>query len=245
MKKIFFLATFLAIGFFVKIHGQTVTVVASNKGVAPIPAFGIENPAVLVFFNTKLGEKGFFEHVEFSPDIAFNSGSRLWFTDAWVRYNHWAKKDTLKKTVYTVGVDFPSLFGQSYTLPTGEIIDQTVVYYTIQGKIKRAINKNLSLTLDYWYLRATDMKYGVAGSYISGSASWDNNINKNVSFTVNPNIFYLEYTDGTKGFVSSLGLTVAHKKSGLFLGALGLTPVTSKQVKSNWNVSLGITRRLF
>ncbi len=155
------------------------------------------------------------------------------------------KKDTLKKTVYTVGVDFPSLFGQSYTLPTGEIIDQTVVYYTIQGKIKRFVNKNLSFVLDYWYLRATDMKYGVAGSYISTSVVWDKNINKNLSFTGNPNIFYLGYTDGTKGFVGSLGLTVTHKRSGLFLGALGLTPIASKQVKSNWNVSLGISRKLF
>ncbi len=95
MKNIFFLITFLVIGLFV--NSQTVTVIAANKGVAPIPAFGIKKPAVLVFFNTKLGEKGLLEHLEFSPDIAFNSGSKLWFTDAWLRYNHWAKKILSRK----------------------------------------------------------------------------------------------------------------------------------------------------
>jgi hypothetical protein len=243
MKKIIFFVTFLVIVIFSK--SQTVTVVAANKGVGPIPAFSIENPAVLLFFNTKLGEKGIWEHIEFSPDIALNSGSRLWFSDVWLRYNYYGKNDTLKKTVYTVGVDFPSLFGQEYTLPTAEKINQLVTYFTVQGKIKRMVNKNLSLTLDYWYLRATNMKYGVAGSYISTSASWNKEVGKKFIFSANPNVFYLDYTDGTKGFVGSLGLTLAHKKSGLFIGTLGLTPITSKQVKSNWNVSLGITRKLF
>jgi hypothetical protein len=243
MKKSLILIALMAI--VLNAQTQTLTAIAANKGVAPIPSFGIENPAVLVFINTKLGKKGVWEHIEFSPDVAFNSGNRLWFSDVWLRYNHWSKKDTLKKTVYTLGVDFPSLFGQPYMLPTGETLNQVVVYWTVQGRIKRILNKNLSLTLDYWYLRATEMKYGVAGSYISTSASWEKGINKKLSFTANPNIFYLGYTDRTKGFVSSLGVTLTHKKSGLFLGALGLAPITSKQVKSNWNISLGISRKLF
>lgn len=243
MKKISITIAFIVVVLFIK--AQTVTVIASNKGVAPIPAFSIEEPAVLLFFNTKLGEKSIWKHIEFSPDIALNSGNKLWFSDLWVKYNHWAKKDSLKNTVYTVGVDFPSLFGQQYILPSGEKINQLVTYFTVQGKVFRRINNNFSITFDYWYLQGTNMKYGVAGSYVSTSALWSKKINNFFTFFANPNVFYLDYTDGTKGFVSSLEFTVLHKKSGIFFKTLGLAPIVSKQVNSNWNISLGVTRKLF
>lgn len=162
----------------------------------------------------------------------------------WLRGNFWSKKDTTRKTIYTVGVDFPSPFGQQYVLPSGEKITQLVIYYTLQGKVVHKLGKNFSITFDYWYLESTKMKYGVKGHYVSLSGIWTPKINKDFVLSLNPNIFYLDYSDNTKGVVGSLGVTAIHSKTGLFAGMLGLMPIKSEQVKRNWNLSVGKTFKL-
>lgn len=237
MKKYFFVA-FATLLFLQTATSQTVTAILTNNGVAPISSFSSGQPAAMVFINTNISK-----HLEFSPDVAFNAkNGELWFTDFWLRYNWF---DSTKKWIYTAGIDFPSFFGQPSTNSRGEKINQIVVYGTLQGKIKRALNKNLSLTMDYWYMFCTDMRYGVKGHYLNLFGEWNKNVGNKFLLTTNPNFFYLNYSDGVKGFVGSCNLTMSHKKSGLFIGVLGVMPVTSKQVSKNWNVSLGITKKLF
>lgn len=240
MKNLIF--CFLSIGISLLSKGQEVTITGSTKGVAPITSFKTDDPALMFFFKFNLADSGFWEHVELSPDIAFSSKTVLWFGDMWARINYWSKRDTLRKTIYTVGLDFPSPFGQQYTLPDGKEITQVVIYYTLQGKVVRRVGKNLSFTFDYWYLECTKMRYGVKGHYVSLSSIWNKEIdNKNFVLSANPNLFYLNFTDGTNGLVGSLELNIIHPKTGLFAGVLGLTPITSNQVKRNWNVSVGKT----
>lgn len=220
--------------------GQTLTVMGTNNGIAPIPAFTLGKPAGLIFLKTNISK-----HLEFSPDVAFNAtNGKLWFTDLWLRYNWWAKKDTTKKTVVTVGVDFPSYFGGTY-MDQGKEISQLVVYYATQLKVKRFISKSLSVTADYWYSGPTEIKFGTKGHYLSISGEWEKELAKRYSFTINPNVFYLSYSDGTTGWAASTAVSIGHKKSGLFVGVSGLVPITSKQIKATWNISAGITRKIF
>jgi hypothetical protein len=229
------------------VNGQHMTLMGSNEGVAPISSFSVDEPVIMMFFKTNLADSGFWSHIEVSPDVAIKSGNELWFTELWLRGNYWAKKDTLKKTVYTVGINFPSFFGQKYTLPTGEEINQVVTYYDLQAKVTRKLSKKLSLSFEYWYLRCTDMRYGVAGHYASINGLFTQQLDNGNNFvlSVNPNLFYLDLTNKTKGLVGSLGINIIHPKTGLFAGVMGITKVTSDQVARNGNVSLGITRKIF
>jgi hypothetical protein len=242
MRKLIF--WFLSLGMSLLVKGQTVTLSATNNGMAPIPSFKLGEPAVFVFYKTSLGKKGFLKHIEMSPDLAFNAtNGEMWFTDWWLRYNWWS--DSLKKWTLTAGFDLPSYFGQKVINIYGEEITQNVIYYTAQLKAKRVLSKKVSVTADYWYLAATKMQYGTKGHYFSVSADWEEKLGEKVLFLANPNVFLLSYSDGTKGWAGSVGASFVHKKTGLFLGGTVLTRITSKQVDFGWSVSFGVTANLF
>lgn len=220
-------------------NAQTATFTFSQNGVAPIPAFTLGKPAGLVFFKTNLTK-----HLEFSPDVTFSlQDGRLWFSDLWFRYNF--ALDTANTWIATIGGDFPSYFGQPFTGARGENIDQILRYPTCQAKLRHLFKDGNFIAFDYWYTQAIEAEYGVKGSYISLSYNWTKPLGKDFSFNTIPNVFFLSYSDGTNGFVSSLDASVSHTKSGLFIDLLGLTTITANNVNPTWSVSLGITRKLF
>ena len=237
MKKV--LSTLVCIVIAITIRSQTTTVIFTNNGIAPIPAFTLGKPAGLAFVNANISK-----HIEIDPDVTFSLATgKLWFSDVWLKYSFWS--DSTKKWLFTIGADFPSYFGQSYTDAAGKTIDQIVLYPTAQLKVKHTINKNLTATLDYWYTQATKIEYGTKGSYISLSTDWNKTLPKKVySLELNPNVFYLTYSDGTKGLAGSFSVNLFHIKSGIFIGTQGLVPITVKSLKSTWNISVGLTRKL-
>lgn len=239
MKKMFSLTFVILISWYSR--AQTVTAIVSNNGIAPIPAFSLNQPAAMVFLKTNITK-----NLEFSPDITFDlRNGKGWFADTWIRWNQ--SLDTLNKWIATVGFDW-SFFFQSYGT-NGDAITQTVRYPTYQAKLKFNQSKKNTFIFDYWYTypATSEKQYGVKGSYVSLMYSRTQEYKK---FTIggNLNIFYISYSDGSKGFGSSYDGYVSHNKSGLFLGAQlihSLSPQSSTNMKLNWNVSLGITRKLF
>ncbi|MFA6355281.1 MAG: hypothetical protein WCW65_02560 [Candidatus Paceibacterota bacterium] len=223
---------------FSNLHSQTVTVVTTTNGIAPIPAFTLGEPAALVFLSTNLSE-----HFSFSPDIAFSmKDGSFWFSDLWLRYH--TNLDSAKKWTLIVAVDYPSFIGGSATNAAGRKISTTEIYPTGQLCLEKKVRENNSLVLDYWYLKATDMITGIKGSYLSLSFYYNKPL-KNLSFGLHPNLFYLNYSDGTKGFVGALDVKLSHNKSGLFFASQGISPLGAEKVRSGWNLSLGITRKMF
>ena len=237
MKNLFMLFVVLFLGLN-SIYSQTVTVVTTTNGIAPIPAFTLGKPAALVFLSTNLSK-----HFSFSPDIAFSTkDGSFWFSDLWLRYH--TELDSAKKWNMIVGVDYPSFIGGSSTNASGKKISTISIYPTGQLCLERKVGANHSLVLDYWYLKATDMSTGIKGSYLSLSFFYHKPL-KDFSFGLHPNLFYLNYSDGTKGFVGALDVKLSHKKTGLFFASQGMSPLGADKVKSGWNLSLGITRKMF
>lgn len=238
MKQLLLIFSFLVLAVKSAL-AQTATFIFSQNGVAPIPAFNLGKPAGLVFFKTNLGK-----YLEFSPDVTFSlKDGRLWFSDMWLRGN--IPLDSTGRWIATIGVDFPSYFGQPFTGQSGEKIDQILRYPTCQAKLRRTFKGGNTITFDYWYTQAIEAEYGVKGSYISLSCNWNKSLGADFSFNAIPNLFFLSYSDGTKGFASSVNATVSHNKTGLFIDVLGLTSLTAKKVNPAYSVSLGITRKLF
>lgn len=237
MKRIFLLIFF---GFLIPIssESQTITVLTTTNGIAPIPAFTLGEPAALLILDTKLSK-----HLSLTPDIAFSlKNGNLWFSDIWLRYTF--NPDTAKKWAFIVGLDSPSFVGESTTNEVGKEIKRAANYSTAQLCVKRNVGKYNSIILDYWYLWAFDMTTGIKGNYISLSFNFMKPFEK-FSLMSNPNIFHLNYSDGTKGFVGAIDFKLTHNKSGLFLASQGTTPISAKTVKSSWNISIGFSRKMF
>lgn len=234
MKKLLFVLALALCA--TKMHGQTLTAVASTKGIAPIPAFNLPEPAGLIFLNTKITN-----NLEFSPDFTYSlKDGKGWFLDTWLRYN--VTLDSAKRWVATAGYDW-SFFFQPYTA-NGEAITQTVRYPTYQARLKFIQNAESTFTFDYWYTYPIERAHGITGSYISIMYSRTKELQK-VVLSSNPNLFYISYSDGTKGFLGSIDFSCAHKKSGLFVSTQLLKPITANNSRLVYNFSIGITRKLY
>lgn len=237
MKKLVILS-FFALLSCTYIEAQEITAITTTNGIAPIPAFTLGKPAGLIFFETKLNN-----HFSLSPDVSFSlKDGNLWFSDLWIRYSF--NPDTAKRWTVIIGVDYPAYIGKSTIDENGRMISKVANYPTGQLCIKRNINKNNSITLDYWYLQAIDMTDGIKGSYLSLSYGFKKSL-KTFSFGSNLNVFYLNYSDKTNGFAGSITAKLSHNKSGLFVSAQGMSPIKASKVNADWNASLGISRKLF
>lgn len=235
MKKtlLFLLMVFVA----TLASGQEITVIATNNGIAPVPAFTLGKPAGLVLMRMNLTK-----HLEFAPDINFSlEDGKLWFADLWLKYSF--NLDSAKKWTAVVGIDFPSQVGQAFTFD-GERIHQSVVYGILKSSLNYAINENNSVMLDYWYTYTSKLKYGVKGSYLSLLYTWKKPFKK---FTIasNLNLFYINYSDGAKGLSGSVTTKLTHTKTGLFISTQEMSPLIAQKVNTEWNVSFGITRKVF
>jgi hypothetical protein len=240
MKKTIIIALISVIS--ASLNAQTLTLIGTSNGISPIPLFSSGAPSVMVFVNTNLAEtKNKRFSLEYDPDFtyALPSGNG-WFCDQWIKGNIWL--GTSRRWQFTGGLDWSFIFTDIQS--EEEKISRTVRYPTFQLRSKFFQSKNNTFTLDYWYTYAIEKNAGVAGSYVSLAFGRQEDLNK-FSFATNPNVFYISYNDGTKGFAGSLDATIAHKKSGLFINAQMIEPFNATNSKFAWAVSIGISRKLF
>ncbi len=242
MKKV--IISFFAVVISISIYAQqqsTVTVITTNNGIGLIPAFNLNDPATLVFAKLNLGK-----HLEFSPDAAMNTRTgTMWFVDSWIRWNQ--SLDTGNRWVATVGFDYSPFFQPLEK--NGETISQCVIYNAWQAKLRFFQNKKNTFTMDYWYNKTIkrDVAYGIKGSYLSLMYSREQSWEKWLAVG-NTNTFFISFSDGSKGFGVSYDAMLMHKKSGIFAGAQlahSLSARSSTRMKTNWSVSVGVTRKVF
>lgn len=242
MKKLLLLLVILVCALQIKaqIRSQTVEISTTTNGIAPIPAFKLGEPAGLIFFNTSVGK-----HFIIAPDITFSlNDGKLWFSDVWVKY-YW-KLDSASRWTAILGADFPSFIGQATIDNHGQKITKAENYPTGEIAIKYMLKNWDNITLDYWYLQALNMKTGIKGSYLSLSYNFSKNIwGDNFSIDCSPNIFYLNYSDGTNGFACSIKTSISHSKTGLFISTQEMAPLTVNNTTACWNISAGIKVTIF
>lgn len=240
MRKSVFFILFMVIIINTTSAQSNVTGVVTNNGIGLIPAFNLNNPAALVFAKLNISK-----HIEFSPDFAINiKDGKPWFGDLWLRYNQ--SLDTSNRWIATVGFDYSPYF-QPFE-KNGEEVTQCVIYLAYQAKMKFVQNKKNTFVLDYWYNCTVkrDIPYGIKGSYLSLTYSREEPLKKFTLFG-NVNTFFISFSDKSKGIGVSYDASLAHKKSGLFIGTQlvhSVSPRSSTNMKINWSISLGINRNL-
>lgn len=234
VKKIFFVLAFCA--GCAMAQAQTITAFAASRGVAPVPAFGMKNPAASFFVNANLTK-----NIEFASDFNFDaSNGNPWFGDAWLRYRY--VLDTAGRWVAVFGVDW-NVFFQPYTSSTGEVVHRSIRYPTGRASLQFKQSKENFFMFDIWYTSAIEIEYGTRGAYKSLSYTRTQNMKK-FALAGTANLFHVAYINGAgKGFAASYDAVLTHNKTGVFLKSQLVHGITLG-MQTVGNVSLGATLKL-
>lgn len=214
---------------------NSLTFVATTKGIGTTPSFGIEEPAFLVFSDIKV-----WKNLHYTPDIAFGlkGGGTGWFLDNWLR---WIQPIDTTDWSISIGMDW-SMFFQPYGTKTGNIT-QAIRYPAFELGAGFRPDSTQSFSFAYWYVYAIEKDFGVAGHYLSLAYSRNFAFSKNFSIGGKVNPYWISFNDGAQGFAvfSEIGFT--HNPSGLFIKTQGVTPISKGVGGAKNSLALGVHRR--
>lgn len=233
MKKIAILSVLLVV--FAYCQAQTITLELSSKGVSQVPSFGIPNSSAYIELGDVYLDKK--KTWSFDPNAAINVNSgQGWFFNPWVH----KKWQLSKKLIFVIGAEW-NLYFQNIQMGQKQIT-QSVAYPTGEIKFKYTADSLNALTVDYWYTKAIPLEYGVKGSYLGIIYT---RIQPLSTFYLkgNTNLFYVQYSDGLKGFAASYDVAITHKKTGIYIVGQLIHKV-SADIQTNSRIGLGISRKL-
>lgn len=201
----------------------------NSNGIAPIPAFSLDKPALTGAVS--LQKRRF----SFDPQIAYGLDMRPWIIDIWTHYRLIYKPKFELRT----GVDFSMFFGEydagDYTILQG----QQYITFELAG-IYRFTPKSI-LTLMYWNDNGQD--YGtIRGNYYNIMYDWnDIEIGEYVLFSAGLQLFYVGYTGNNDGLFVSPKIASSVKKLPLSLFLQAIQPLSSNiepYPSFRWNLGL-------
>jgi|GEM_PF-3792235 len=241
-----YLLFFFIISSFIPVQAQsqkdstnilTMTAFVSSIGIAPIPAFSLDDATCMIISNFK--HRRFEFQYDYAYSLASDSFGKGWFSDMWFRYN----QPMGKQTTATVGFDW-SMFYQNFDIPnSGNNIHQAVRYTTYQLKLNHLFKNSWRVTSDYWYTNPIEKEYGITGSYLGLTGNKFSSY-KNISMSYSTNLFGLNYDNGTKGVAIAYEVSLSHNKTGLFVGTKLMHTISVDGLPLAWNVSFGINKQL-
>ena len=180
------------------------TISLTNNGVAPIPAFSLGKPAMLVNFS--IYKKRF----SYDPNMAYRLNGKPWFMANWFHY----KLIENPKFELRTGANF-SLYFSHYETPDGDILQ-----VTRRGSLELAgtykISSKSSLGLVYWYGKGFD-KNPIDGHFINLIANKSFELGDQLIFNVTPQFFYTNNNGNMDGLFISGRFELSHTKTHLSL----------------------------
>jgi hypothetical protein len=163
----------------------------NSNGIATIPAFSLDKPAIIMALT--LAKKRF----SFDPTVAYGLNMRPWIIDNWVHYRLINKPRFELRT----GIDF-SMFFSEYDAGDYKILQaQQYLTFEIAGIYKMSPESSFSLM--YWSDNGQDPG-SIRGSFYN--MVYDRtgiSIGESLLFSANIQFFYLDYEGANDGlFVS-------------------------------------------
>lgn len=227
----------LASCIYISANSQTIKAFVTNNGMGTIPAFTLGKPAGLVYMKGNITN-----HLEFAPNITFSlKNLKGWFLDAWLKWNQ--PLDKQKKWTATAGVDWSLIFRDVKIAGGEETISESVRYPMVEGKLQFLPDEKTSFVFDYQYGWTMGNEYKDGGHYYSLQYSKDVDVKKFL-LSNSLNMFYVDYCYDAKGFDVFFETAMEHKKTGLFIGAQIIQPITVKQTDFDYGITLGIRCKL-
>lgn len=207
----------------------------TNNGFSFIPAFSLGKPAAIFNLNINGGKRFSFE-----PEFRFAlKDGRPWsFIFIW-RY----KIINQKRFQASVGTHLPAVPFRVLAYETTPEVKNTLAVsrvIPVEFTPNFIINKNNSVSLFCLYAKGVSDDATNHTALISLRAITNILLNKNLSFRINPQLFYLKL-DAKDGYYFASNFTISSKKTPFYLSSTINKPLkTDIAGKSfDWNVSLG------
>lgn len=165
----------------------TATVSINSNGIASIPAFSLDKPALIA--SVSLAKNRF----SYDPTLAYGLDFRPWFIDNWLHY------EIVRRPLFELTAGFNiSTFGCRYQLDGEDPVWMTQRYFALSMTGVYKIAPKSMLTLAYWSDNGKDK--GISGHFINlvGQRS-EINIGKKVLLSAALQVFYINYEGNNDG----------------------------------------------
>jgi hypothetical protein len=212
------------------IAGGTASI--NSNGIAPIPAFSLDKPAIFASLSLAKGR------FSYDPTLAYGFDLKPWFIDNWLHYKFIARPTFEMRA----GFNFSAFFSK-YNLPE-ETILQVQRYFTTSLEAVYSFYTKSTMSFAYWNDRGQEPGT-IKGHFLSitGERS-DINIGKYFLVSASLQVFYINYTGNNDGlFITpKISSSVRNAPFSLyFQGIQALDSNISPFPKFKWNVGLAYT----
>ncbi len=192
----------------------------TNNGIALVPNFSLEKPAVL--FIMSLGGERF----SFDPDIRFGLDGKPWTMLFWARYKLVTQSKFRLHTGAHLGMNFKSTAISINNIPSENSIARR--YLAAELAPNYFFTKNISAGVYYLYSRGLDNGTTKNNHFVTLNANFSHlAVSKKFYLRFNPQVFYL-YQDGREGYYTT-GLVALAKNN----FPLSLSYLVNKRISGN------------
>ena len=169
------------------------TISLNSNGIATIPAFSLDDPAVMASLSLRKNR------FSYEPTLAYGLDMRPWFIDNWLNYK------IIRRPYFDLTTGFNiSTFGSEYkTAETDELVWQAQRYFAFALTGVYRVSPNKTLTVAYWNDRGQDPGT-IKGHYFNlvGERS-DISLGKKAVLSAALQAFYINYEGNNDGFFIS------------------------------------------
>ena len=192
----------------------------TNNGIALVPNFSLEKPAVL--FIMSLGGERF----SFDPDIHFGLDGKPWTMLFWARYKLITQSKFRLHTGAHLGMNFRNTLISINNIPSENSIARR--YLAAELAPNYYFTKNISTGAYYLYSRGLDNGTTKNNHFLTLNANFSHlALTKDFYLRINPQVFYL-YQDGREGYFTT-GLIALAKNN----FPLSVSYLVNKRISGN------------
>jgi hypothetical protein len=214
------------------------TINANTNGFSLVPTFSLGDPAIQTGFNIS-GKNG---RLSFHPQFWYSMlDYKPWsFIFIW-RY----KLVKQEKFELILGTHAPAINFRSATVVENgvekDVIKARRFYPALEVLPYYHINKKVSLSFYYLFGTGIEAEVSSKNHFLSFRTDFnDIPLSKQLYLRLNPQIYYLRIADDD-GIYAAGGLTLAHRKWPVSVGAMFNKAVTSEIAVSNFEWNVGLT----
>ena len=201
----------------------------NTNGIAPIPAFSLDKPAVIASASFKLGR------FSYSPTLAYALDMKPWYIDNWFHY----RVVEQSKFELKAGVNFSTFLTNYHILAEDILKGERYLAFSLTGTT--ALNEQSSIAMDYWN------DNGLENGSISGHFfdlvynRSEMRIGEHFIWSANLMFFYINYDGNNDGLFFSPTFSITPVKFPLSLywqATQAVTTNISDLTSFRWNLGL-------
>jgi hypothetical protein len=205
------------------------TVSFNHNGIAPVPSFSLDKPALIANF---ILAKGRFSY---EPGLAYSLELKPWYIDNWLNYRIVDRQ----KFTLTAGFNASSFFGPD-TSKSDQSILRAERYFALALTAIFRLSSSFTLSAAYW--SDNGMDGGLRGHFISVVGERTNIRTGDKTFlNASLQMFYLNYTGNNDGLFITPRLSFNIMKFPLSVFVMGTQPLQSNIEpfpEFKWNLGL-------